>query len=546
MRPIKQRAPVGRPSKTETGVTEASEGNASRRLHITPRPEVEAVCRLALLTYLQSVDATIGEVAKEIIFTESHRERGTARAGHELWFKLATLLATLRVVDPACGEGHMLLGMLDLLDITGRIVDERLGRHESVAARRARIVQHNLFGVEAQGERADTCRARLLSLAAYAVGQGAANTIFTGDSLVERPGFRWESHFDSVFQAGGFHLVIGNPPYVRHERICDPLRQMEPELYKRRALEEAGAAMRRSWTDDIGRDTCSLDGRSDLSLLFTLKGLSLLRPDGVLCFVLPTALFGARYGHALHAALERSERHADFVENLERRSFADVGVNTGILAVGPRRPGVISGAHRRDEREKLLERTLPNAGAAKRHTVLGAALPSPVYRAARRKPIHTTRHVGSPPVSRKNRAEPIFLSRRHGAIPVRYRTLLLDASREISSRRGCHPDMRRRADHPIVCLSVFRGAAAPARRRRSGRVYLVGSAASYRATRQKHISPLAFGAIARRAKTLVFRVRAGSGPLALSAVLLPAFFHCRLAAGNHRRSDVLWVGNRSS
>jgi hypothetical protein len=78
-----------------------------------------------------------------------------------------------------------------------------------------------------------------------------------------------------------------------------------------------------------------LDGRADLALLFTLLGVSLLGPLGVLGFVLPRALFDARYGRVLEEALEISGRRGLFLESETRRSFSEASVNTGIFLAGP-------------------------------------------------------------------------------------------------------------------------------------------------------------------------------------------------------------------
>ncbi len=88
-----------------------------------------------------------------------------------------------------------------------------------------------------------------------------------------RPFFLWELNFSEVFQEkGGFDVVIGNPPYVRHEGIKD----IKPWLKV-----EYGAFYR---------------GTADLYTYFYKRGLELLCPKGHLAFIAPNKFMRAAYG----------------------------------------------------------------------------------------------------------------------------------------------------------------------------------------------------------------------------------------------------------
>jgi adenine-specific DNA-methyltransferase len=97
--------------------------------------------------------------------------------------------------------------------------------------------------------------------------------LFTGDPVAF---FEPEYMFPDVPE--GFDLVIGNPPYVRHEQI-KPLKPLLKAQYE---------------------DYC---GTADLYVFFYLRGLELLREGGHLCFISSNKYFRSSYGASLRKRL---------------------------------------------------------------------------------------------------------------------------------------------------------------------------------------------------------------------------------------------------
>ncbi|MBT3368701.1 MAG: N-6 DNA methylase, partial [Nitrospina sp.] len=88
-----------------------------------------------------------------------------------------------------------------------------------------------------------------------------------------RPFFLWQLNFSDVFQGkGGFDVVIGNPPYVRHEGI----KELKPQLKT-----EFGLFFR---------------GTADLYTYFYKRGLDILHDQGHLCYIAPNKFMRAAYG----------------------------------------------------------------------------------------------------------------------------------------------------------------------------------------------------------------------------------------------------------
>jgi hypothetical protein len=199
---------------------------------------------------------------------------------------LDTALAQLSVLDPTCGSGAFLCVAFDLLaDLASIVVQRRISEENGAAslARRLRaIVEHNLYGVDVMPEAVEICRMRLwLRLAACVDDQDYLHNlrfnIHAGDALTgvldqpdnlrrdgaaeQRRPLHWRATFPSVMAAGGFDVVIGNPPYVVRSRLSDD------------------RLLRQYQTSTTG----------NLYALVIERALDLLRPGGWLGVIVPIA-----------------------------------------------------------------------------------------------------------------------------------------------------------------------------------------------------------------------------------------------------------------
>jgi len=118
------------------------------------------------------------------------------------------------------------------------------------------------------------------------------------------PFFAYDVHFGDILASGGFDVVIGNPPWVRGERLPASTRST---LMRRYRAFLPSAPGRRGFAH-----------LPDLSVAFVERGLQLLRPDGVLAFLLPAKLLRAGYAGPLRALL----REQTTILHLDDRSHA--------------------------------------------------------------------------------------------------------------------------------------------------------------------------------------------------------------------------------
>ena len=119
----------------------------------------------------------------------------------------------LRVLDPTCGNGQFLLAAFDVLLALQVALGKRLGplgplRKDVAAA----IVERQLFGVDLSEQTVRICQERLCDRARQAGARPVdAPGIRQGNAVA---GFDWAEEFPEVLSAGGFHTILGNPPYL--------------------------------------------------------------------------------------------------------------------------------------------------------------------------------------------------------------------------------------------------------------------------------------------------------------------------------------------
>jgi hypothetical protein len=133
--------------------------------------------------------------------------------------------------------------------------------------------------------------------------------------------FALEAAWAPVLAGGGFDLVIGNPPWVRAERL-------------ERAQREALAGRYRWWRGSGP----GWRHEPDLAVAFVERALEVVRPGGTIAFVLPAKLATAGYATTARAGLVR-ETTLHVVADLQHDPHAAFAATTYPLAViATRRP----------------------------------------------------------------------------------------------------------------------------------------------------------------------------------------------------------------
>jgi len=223
----------------------------------------------------------------------------------------------LKVLDPACGSGSFLIRAYDVLVEEA----ERSLKRPLTYAEKKRLMLSCIYGVDLD-ERAREIAKLNLSLRLAARGEKLpmlADNIRLGNSLIDDAtiagfkAFHWEHEFKEIMEAGGFDVIIGNPPYIR----IQTLDKKEVEWFKQRHV-AAGK------------------GNYDIYVLFVEKALQLLSQEGRLGFILPHKFFNAKYGEGLRRVIAEGKHLSEIVHFSDQQVFKGATTYTCLLFLDKR------------------------------------------------------------------------------------------------------------------------------------------------------------------------------------------------------------------
>lgn len=147
--------------------------------------------------------------------------------------------------------------------------------------------------------------------------------------------FMWDIDFSDVMVEGGFDVVIGNPPYIRRERLypqnINPERIDEYSDEKTKQLKEDHVADLREYVQNTyGLKTGKW---SDLYVYFFFRGIDILRNNGTLQYITSNSWLDIGYGGTLQEGLLTNTEIRYILGNTAAKSFEDADVNTVITTL---------------------------------------------------------------------------------------------------------------------------------------------------------------------------------------------------------------------
>jgi hypothetical protein len=240
--------------------------------------------------------------------------------------ELEEKIKNLKILDPACGSGAFLVKAVDMLleideEVQFRKPTKQIsqkGMDEFTKIKEINlIIENNIYGVDLNPESVEITKLSLfLKLAGPQSKLGnLSNNIKTGNSLIndkkiEEKSFSWEHEFPEILsplvKAKGFDIIIGNPPYVRQE-LFKEIKQYLKSNYE------------------------SFNSLADMYVYFVEKATHLLKPDGILSFIIPNKFLKTGYGKQIRVFLKNNITLLKLYNFDDYPVFADAITYTMIL-----------------------------------------------------------------------------------------------------------------------------------------------------------------------------------------------------------------------
>ena len=144
---------IGRVYESLVNVSSELDERGDAGIFYTPRTEIDLMCRLSFVDYLANhlINFDKNLLYKLIFALEPHEKSDVdeeINAG-KYWSIINTHLSVVTVLDPACGSGAFLVGMLKVLDdLQARANRNLQGNPGDEYDRRKRIIGQSLYGVD--------------------------------------------------------------------------------------------------------------------------------------------------------------------------------------------------------------------------------------------------------------------------------------------------------------------------------------------------------------------------------------------------------------
>jgi hypothetical protein len=278
-------------------------------------------------------DALSGQSLAPVTHPATVSRRGTTEASKRGAAAIARLRA--RYVR-ASGPRKQSLGRA--LDRAERaraisIIDSAL---QSSAAKRRDLISalrcRDLFGERRRVSAADA--AAIARLKREVQGLRAARRTVEGGTLP----FSFATHFADAAGAGGFDVILGNPPWVRIHRI---------PAATRASLRSQFAVFRdRGWTRgaELAHAGAGFASQVDLAALFVERALELIRDGGVMSLLLPSKLWRSLGGGSVRRFLAEHAKVVELDDLSESPHAFDAAVYPSVLVAVREPPADPSGA----------------------------------------------------------------------------------------------------------------------------------------------------------------------------------------------------------
>ena len=264
----------------------------------------------------------------------------------------------IKILDPACGSGtflvrayayllkyHLEYYIKNTIKNKKRIYQSSNGNWFLKTSERKKILMNNIFGIDVDSQAVEITKLSLLlkvlenesldpdqfqkKLKTEKALPNLQNNILCGNTLIgfdirhqiksydvikSMNPFDWDAKqngFYEIFNTenGGFDIIIGNPPYVRVQK------------------------MNKTQTDYFEKCYSSASKTYDLYMLFVEQCFSKLRKNGVLSYILPSKFFSGTSGEGLRKFIVKNNAMHQLINFKTNQIFKNAVTYTCILSL---------------------------------------------------------------------------------------------------------------------------------------------------------------------------------------------------------------------
>jgi hypothetical protein len=291
--------------------TTQNESPSAIGAYYTPKSVANFICRLVISSYIQKrlKSMKIGATVSDGLLVGLQRE--------ECETILKDIFLDIKILDNSIGLGEFLIAAIEYLtpfyvQLLQAIDNVSISTNSNSLRQAARslILDNNIYGVEICPASVILAKIRLWFLQnqeSIPKNTGAIRDLDSRIKLANALSAVWRELFPKVVrESQGFSIIIGNPPYVKLDRVPN---------YK----------------DILKADRDIFYNQGDLTHHFILRSLQLLEPGGMLGYIIARYFLEAKKADKIREYLRKNSTLASLIDLGPLRVFGPINTRSLIL-----------------------------------------------------------------------------------------------------------------------------------------------------------------------------------------------------------------------
>ncbi len=293
--------------------TMSIEQKKSSGVYFTPEPQIKFICKYSL--YKRLLFSHKLKIKRDALIKIIFQQEIGGLKKNDLRY-LSKILGNFKVIDPSCGSG---LFLYEMNMIVGSLL-RTLASNNIIAyveyQEYLQKFQSNLTGYDINRDHIAFTKFALLSTWIHFQPDKSLDLVQNFE--------KWYSELNNVQnlnflqtiipETNTFDLCIGNPPYLRHH-----------EFDNKSVMQNIVGS------PAIKGYKLQFDAKADLYVYFWIKGMTVLKFEGILGFVLSRSWYSSRFMSPINTLIAKEEFSLDLVLELPSDKWDKAQIRTNIV-----------------------------------------------------------------------------------------------------------------------------------------------------------------------------------------------------------------------